>query len=165
MARYANAVIHVKFPELSEDSESDPIWVVMRNPRMMPPHELKSDEDIPTDSEGKALDPDLAEKNMYDRLAKVVVGLRAYDASSVTVDELTGEMQPQELLKPPISVETIRKLPMEIIHKLSEVYVEALNPKSDPEPNTLKMSTLSLAPSSTEPGLAEASLLSSNTSS
>lgn len=161
---YANATIRVTFDELSEDPVIDPIWAVMRNPRMMPPGELKF-EDVPVGDDGKPLDADLAETAMYERLSKAIVALRAYDASAVGVDPLTGEIADQPLLTPPITPDLLRKLPMAMIEKLSTVFVEALSPKSDPDPNTSKTSIPSPSASSTEPGLPELSLLSSNTSS
>lgn len=157
MSGYSNRVIHLRFDELSEDPAVDPIWVVIRNPRLMPPGELRAT-DVPTDDDGKPLDEGAAEDAMYERIAKLVIALRAYDAANITVDEQTGELLPQELLRPPVTAALVRRLPMEIINRVADEFSAALDPKG----NTTRTSTSQPPVSMMEPG--EVGLLPVNSS-
>lgn len=145
------------FPELSEDAASDPIWVSMRNPRLMPSGALRQ-ADVPVGDDGKPIDLDAAERAMHERLAKVIIGARAYDATTIDIDPNTGEELPQELLTGPFTADVVARLPMAIINRMAEEFTAALEPpKSSQGNHSSRMSTPSPSPGSTGPGRAEPS--------
>lgn len=150
MAGYSNPVVHLAFPELSEPD--DPIWVSIRNPKLMGLTELQPKSAI-TDNEGKPLDNDEARKAMYEVYARLILGWRVYDPSSIEIDQETGEYKGMTRLAHPATPELVAKLPISIITRLSEELRAALNPPSDSANHTTK--TLSLLPSQStkEPGL------------
>ena len=125
MAGYANRLITLDFPDLSEDQETDPIRVTIRNPRLMPPDELRP----------KGIDSENEDEMMaatYQVMAKLVVGWRVYDASApIEVDEngdvVEGVDQPR--LGLPATAETVAKLPMEIINRIGAEIREAADPQ------------------------------------
>lgn len=129
IAGYANRVIHMPFPELSEDPENDPIWVSLRNPRLVPPEELRP-KGVATDpNTGQPLDTNAAEMAMYTVFAKLIIGWRVYDASYMALDETTGEPLDQPRLPMPPTPETVAKLPSAILTRLVEEFTQAANPR------------------------------------
>lgn len=145
---YANPVLKLDFAELSQDPATDPIWVIMRNPRLMPPEELSSvyNGDSGYDDEGKTTDRDKALETTAKLLAKLVVAARVYDpagaASGLTFDPLTGEITggTQQPLLPatPWGPEIAAKLPTEIRTRIMEEFAEAQSPKPGSESDTPK---------------------------
>lgn len=123
MAGYANRVVNLEFRELSEDWETDPIRVVIRNPRLMPPGELQPRE-VPNGPDGTP-DRDEANLAMYEVIAKLVIGWRVYDASELALDPETFEPLPQQLLPQGATVETVRKLPTLIVNRIAEQLTKA----------------------------------------
>jgi len=87
LSGYSNRIVHVAFPELSE--EDDPIWLSIRNPRYMAPSELRP-KDLPVGDDGKPLDNEAAQAAMYEVYAKLIVGWRVYDPTTIAVDPETG---------------------------------------------------------------------------
>lgn len=117
MAGYANRSIKLDFPDLSEPG--DEIYIAIRNPRLIPPGELRG-KDIPLDDKGVPVNPAEAEQAMYETLAKLVVSWHVYDATDLA-DE-------QALLTSPATPEAVAKLPTEIINRLAEEIQQAANP-------------------------------------
>lgn len=129
IAGYANRIIHMPFPDLSEDPENDPIWVSLRNPRLVPPDELRP-KGVATDpGTGQPLDANAAEAAMYAVFAKLIVGWRVYDASYMALDDNTGEPLDQPRLPMPPTTESVAKLPSVILARLVEEFTQAANPQ------------------------------------
>jgi hypothetical protein len=127
LAGYANRVITLPFPELSEPGDN--IHVVIRNPRLMSADELRSagggggpedaerlaavqaaiaaGQDVPDD-----LVTDKDAKRGYALVAKLIIGWHVYDATSTEED--------MPLLPLPATVESVGKLPMEILTAVME---------------------------------------------
>ena len=81
LSGYANRVITLRYPELSEDPENDPIWAVIRNPMTMDPRELLSAYGDDTDGEGSAAAREGNQRTLDKIIAKLVIAARAYDAT------------------------------------------------------------------------------------
>jgi hypothetical protein len=134
LSGYANKVIKLDFAELSEDPAADPIWVIIRNPRLMPQKELTSGADSGAyDDNGKIIDRAKAEIATDRLIAKLAVAARVYDATAeASYDPLTGEPLGdggQDLLPPtPWPPEVAAKLPAAIRLRIAEEFAEALNP-------------------------------------
>jgi hypothetical protein len=122
---YANRVITLQFPEMSEPGDN--IHVVIRNPRLMSADELRSAGGGPEDAERLAaiqaattaglpppddLITDKDAKRGYALVAKLIIGWHVYDATS-TEDDMP-------LLPLPATVESVGKLPMEILTAVME---------------------------------------------
>lgn len=107
----------IQFPELAE--EGDKIYVTLRNPKRVPPHELRGRE-VVMDAAGNPVDLEDAERAMYEVMAKLVVGWRCYDATSVEDD--------QPLLGLPATPESVAKLPLDIVNKIGETLGNAVDP-------------------------------------
>jgi hypothetical protein len=131
---YANRIITLNFPELSEDQEKDPIRVVIRNPRLMPMGELAAKEadgvTIGEDGEPVVSDGDKATAATLSRMANMIIGWRCYDASApIELDDEGNITSPQPLLPLPATADLVGRLPMEIISRLGDVIKEAVNPR------------------------------------
>jgi hypothetical protein len=121
--------MHLDFSNLSDDPENDKIWVALRNPRLMPPNELRPSKDVPVDeATGRPTDMAVAEMEMFAVFAKLIIGWRVYDASSMSVDPVTGEVNDQGLLDSPATAELVAKLPSAILTEITEVFTQAVNP-------------------------------------
>ena len=172
---YAKQVIKLDFPDLSEDPEKDPIWVVIRNPKLLPPKMLRASREAQAAAEAirvakdrgqDAPDGDVADTAMNgtsEMAGRLVVAWRVPDPSAVPgIDPLTGEVSgddPQQLLPSPsggngASAEQFGALPMEIQKGVLQAITDAINPPPGPEAPapTSKMSSGQPSPSSTEPG-------------
>jgi hypothetical protein len=148
---YSNRIIHVPFPDLTEDQEKDPIWLSIRNPQYMSPNELRP-QDVVLKEDGTPEDPAAAQEAMYAVYAKLIIGWRVYDPGSIQVDPETGVELDMVRLPSPPTAELVARLPMVIIKKLSEVIKNAINPPSDSASPTTKTSSSSPSPSTTEHG-------------
>jgi hypothetical protein len=131
VAGYANRTITIPFPELAE--EGDQVWVAILNPRQQPPDKLRPRE-IPTDENGRPLDDDQAVVAMYEIIAGLLVAWRVYDATAAAVDPDTGAPLDQPQLpkishSTPATVDLVRRLPMQIITRISEELKAAANPQ------------------------------------
>ena len=133
---YRNRVITLSFPELAE--EGDDIHVVIRNPRLMPAEELRamagarSDADLQrlaaaqqaiaqTGDAGDLVTDEDANRG-FEMVARLIIGWRVYDATS------TAEDQP--LLPLPATVESVGKLPQEILTRIMEEVGKANPPRT-----------------------------------
>ncbi|MEK6443638.1 hypothetical protein [Pseudonocardia sp. T1-2H] len=131
MAGYANRILHIPFPDLSE--EGDTVWVSILNPSQQPPDKLRPRE-IPTDENGRPLDQNLAMEASYEIIAGLVVAWHVYDATAASVDYETGEALDQPLLPKvdhshPATPELVKCLPMEIINEISRQMSQRVNPQ------------------------------------
>lgn len=133
---YANRVIRIPFDDLTDDKQNDPVWVIIRNPRLMPAKEITSvsDNSGAYDENGKIIDRAKAEEATDKLIAKLVVAARVYDATAMPeYDPLTGELVgngEQPLLPPtPWGPETAAKLPLQIRVRIAEEFTSAQNPQ------------------------------------
>lgn len=122
---YANRIVTLKFPALAEAGEN--LFVALRNPRLVPPSELQPKE-IALDADGRPVDLAAAQQANNEVIAKLIVGMRAYDATDFQVDA-EGNPLPQRLLEGPVTPAVVAKLPMEIIKAISEELTAAVNPQ------------------------------------
>jgi hypothetical protein len=150
MTGYSNPIVHIPFIELMSDTE-DPIWVSIRNPRLMSPQELQP-KPIAMDDKGQPVDPLDARNAMNDVIAKLIVGWRVYDPASIKVDDNTGELLPMERFPSPATPTLVARLPVAIITKLAEEVTSAMNPPSGSADTTTKTSSSPPSPSTTEHG-------------
>lgn len=150
MPGYANRVIHIPFPELTDDPE-DRVWLSIRNPQYMSPQEMRPKE-LAVGPDGKPADPEAAQAAMYEVYAKLIIGWRVYDPESIRIDPDTGEPADMERMPSTPTPSLVAKLPMVILNKLSEVVKNSVNPPSDSETNTTKTLLSLPSPSMTEPG-------------
>jgi hypothetical protein len=128
MPGYANRIVTITFPELTE--EGDPvIHVVMRNPKLVPPGEMRR-RDVKLGPDGEP-DADDAMAAAYEVMAKLIIGWLAYDATSTEAD---GD---QARLTLPATAEQVGKLPLEILNTLAEqLNVNPQTPTASPEAGT-----------------------------
>ena len=131
---YAKRVIKLDFPDLSEDPQTDPIWVIIRNPRLMPAKEITSASDSGAyDDDGKIIDRGKAELATDALIAKLVIAARVYDATATAdYDPLTGEPlgDTEQPLLPntPWAPEVAARLPLEIRVRIAQEFTSAQNP-------------------------------------
>jgi hypothetical protein len=108
MAGYANRVIMLDFPELSE--EGDKVHVIIRNPKTVPLQDLMAD-DVPNLPDGT-----LDSRGQFMAGMKIIANLvqawHVYDATS-----MDGDQPPLPL---PATPELAAKLPMEIQNAIAE---------------------------------------------
>lgn len=133
MAGYANRVIMLRFDELSEDD--DLVHVVMRNPKLLPLDELKPDKNIAIGPDGQPLDEEAAENDMYERLAKLIVGWHVYDSTMPEPEIVNGqpryvfdENASQKPLPLPATAASVRKLPNLIQQAILKEVEKVANP-------------------------------------
>lgn len=126
---YSNRVIRLDFPELTDDPVNDPIRVIIRNPRLMAPDEL-TPKDLKVTAEGAPESSEEATKESYAIFARLVIGWRVYDAKAPIELDVNGDIVgDQELLPQTFTTETIGRLPLAILQRLSEELGEAMNPQ------------------------------------
>ncbi len=122
MAGFANRTIHLEFPELSEDWEVDPIWVVIRNPRTQS-SDFMQPRDVPLGPDGRPLVAADAVKAMYDTISKLIIKWRMYDSTDDTIDDdgVAGDQRqlPQVSLAAPATPDMVRRLPTSVIARIS----------------------------------------------
>jgi hypothetical protein len=130
---YANRVVTIPFPELSDDPE-DRIWVTMRNPKLVPVDEMRAARNITLDAGGEPADSDSTMGAAYGVLSRLIVGWHVYDATVIPQLNAAGEdVSEQRLLPqaPGITPAVVAKLPMEILNRLSEE-LKSVNPRMTP---------------------------------
>lgn len=104
------------------------IRVVIRNPRTMPPADLRP-RDLEVDGDGKPVSDHDGMAATYEVVARLVVAWHCYDATSLGFDAATGQPLDQPLLPLPATPELVAKLPMEIISRIGDEIQAAANPK------------------------------------
>lgn len=107
MGRYANQLVRLDFPDLSEDD--DPIFVTIRNPKTVPSDTLMPKDDVPEGPDGKP-DSTAAISASYAVMSELIVDWNVYDA-------LSDEDGPAFDL--PATPEKLRKLPFEILQRIA----------------------------------------------
>lgn len=156
MAGYSQPVIRIPFPDLTTDPQNDPVWVIIRNPKLMSPDELRSGVPGAYGQDGTVLDQAKAEQSSRLMTARIVVAARVYDPRVMpTFDPVSGEQTSDNaaLLQPPPWDEGIvAALPAVIIRAIGDKVADALAPKSVPESGTPKTSSSPPNLSTTAPG-------------
>lgn len=163
---YARPIIRLDFTD-ELGSPGDPIWVVIRNPKLLPPKMLRVSKQAQAAAEAlkdggeDAGDADQALAATHAMAGRLVVAWRVYDPSPVPeIDPLTGEVNGnggQVLLPSPTggngaTAEQFGALPTAIQLAVMREITEALNPPQGPGAPTQKTSSSSQSPSTTEPG-------------
>jgi hypothetical protein len=120
MAGYKDRVVTLEF---DEDEDGGRIYVALRNPRKVPATELQVRQ-VARDAAGNAIDPLEEAAAVFELYAKLIVGWRAYDA--------TTEAEDQPLLDSPATPELVAKLPSEIQEKIAEEVWAKKNPTTTP---------------------------------
>jgi hypothetical protein len=123
MAGYANRVVTIHFPELSEPD--DDVFVVMRNPKTVALSQMEARE-VEKNQDGTPVESQASEVG-YTLLARLIIGGRLYDA---TVGGVNADGTPvdQPLLTYPLSVAKAKALPADVINGIFERIQEAQNP-------------------------------------
>lgn len=127
---YLNRVIKLDFSqEWSTDPERDPIWMVIRNPKLVPPGELTGN--VALNPDGTPVDMQAATDNMYAVVAKLTVAWRVYDATQEPViDPNTGEdVTVPALLPHPATAELCKKLPAAFLTRVANEIKQAVDPQ------------------------------------
>lgn len=119
MAGYANRVLTLTFPELSE--EGDNVHVVIRNPRTMSSGEL-TPRDVAVGPNGQPIDQAEATRAGHEVLAKMVIGWHVYDATDASDD--------QPLLPLPATPDLVAKLPVEIQNRMAAEWKNISSPEA-----------------------------------
>lgn len=114
---YTNRTIRLDFPELGDD-----IWVVINNPLLMPISYLQSNVDIKLDENNRPTEPSQAVDASLDIASRMVLSWNVYDPMDTSEEPVPFEM--------PATVEKLRRLPLIIVTKISEIVGKALNPTS-----------------------------------
>lgn len=134
MSGYAQQYLPLRFPHLSE--EGDEVYVIIRNPRIIPPAELRP-KGVTVNSDGEVDDEDAAMASMYVVYSRLIVGWHAYDASvpdsgteQVMLTDDGQMITPgQVLLSWPPTPDKVAALPVEIIAAITDAIGEATNPR------------------------------------
>lgn len=110
---YTNRTIRIDFPELGDD-----IWVSINNPMLMPVSLLSPRDDVKLDAEGHITDRKAAVDSTFEIAARLIVSWNVYDP----MDD-SAEPQPFGL---PATVDMLRKLPMLVVTRISEIVGKAI---------------------------------------
>lgn len=135
MSGYTNRFMLLPFPELGEK-----VSVLLRNPKLLPPSEL-TPEDVPTDENGKPLDPNAANEAMYKVMARLIVNWHVYDATAdstvpdidLDADDLDAQLAALEAADQvrleAVTAENVAKCPMAIITRIGEEIGRVADPQ------------------------------------
>ena len=155
---YPRPVIRLAFDDLTADPAADPVWVIIRNPKLLPNAEMLSAYDGNTGftEDGKIADKDAAAASSSRMIAKLVIAGRAYDATwQPPFDPHTGVIdeaaQAPLLPHPPWTPDVAAKLPNAITTMIMQEFGEAANPPKGSDAPT-PTSSGPPSPSTTEPG-------------
>jgi hypothetical protein len=115
VGRYANALVRLEFPDLSE--ENDLIFVTIRNPKTVSADKL-TPADVPNGPDGQ---PDQAGvvEGTYKVMADLIVDWHVYDATS------NDDSDPLPL---PATQAQIHTLPMEIVTRIANEFGKVITP-------------------------------------
>lgn len=174
---YSRPVIKLDFTAELGSGPDDPVWVVIRNPKLLPPKMLRASRETQAAAEAvraakeAGLPPpgedvaDVAMGGTHEMAGKLVVGWRVPDPSWVPeIDLLTGEISgdgARPVLPPPsggngVSADQFASLPMTIQLRVLQEITDAVNPQQGQEDQspapTSQTSSGSPSPSTTEPG-------------
>jgi hypothetical protein len=115
MGRYANSLVRLEFPDLSEDG--DLIQVTIRNPKTVPADKLIP-ADLPVGADGTP-DRQAAMDASYTVMAGLVTDWHVYDATAA------DDSPPLPL---PATAEALRSLPFEIVQSITDRIGQVLTP-------------------------------------
>jgi hypothetical protein len=124
VADYADRLVVLTFPELSEDPVRDPLWVAIRNPMHVPPAR-------PRAWEGGG-EPRLRDAGVLDTVADLIVSWRLYDPTRFDVNPDTGEATQPLLPPPPVTADLVRRLPAPVVDRIMQEVREAADPPDGP---------------------------------
>jgi len=146
MAGYSKRVLRLPFAGLTDDDVNDPIWVAIRNPRLVPPDELVPEQSSGILPDGTAADPEAATNSMHLMFARLIVGWRAYDARQpVELDAAGNDITVQRLIPNTgpdcFTPENVAKLPMEIVNAIVREVEAASDFRTPQDHRTSKTST------------------------
>jgi hypothetical protein len=131
---YANPTVKLEFPEIS--TEGDPIWVVIRNPRIMPQAEIASygdGADAVVDSDGKVTDRAAARQAANRFIARLVIAANVYDATFTPQfddnGDVVGDATAPKLPRTNWSAEDAARIPARIFAAIDKEVGEAVSPQ------------------------------------
>jgi hypothetical protein len=163
---YSRPVIRLDFTEQLGYGPDDPVWVVIRNPKILPPKMLRVSKQAQAAAEALQDDPaseDAQDEGMaatHGMAGRLVVAWRVYAVPpDPEIDPLTGEfaeVKPELLPQPSggsgVSAELFGALPAMIQMAVLKEITEAINPPRAPDGPIQKISSGRPSPSSTAPG-------------
>lgn len=120
---YTNRTIRLAFDGTDDNLPllGDDIWVVIRNPMLMPMSVLQPDVQIELNAEGQPTDPVAAVKGTMNIVTKLIADWNVYDPTDFS--------DAPALLPLPATVENVEKLPMAILNAINEIAGKALDRK------------------------------------
>jgi hypothetical protein len=133
VAGYKNRTLTIEFPDLSD--EDDPVWVKIRNPKILTTDFFDSTEDLPVAPSTEGMDEPTRVSTLRahtkaltaaqmqqsrEVMSRIIVDGHVYDAND--------DSDAPAVLTMPLTVETVAKLPVEIVTKISEAMSGATNP-------------------------------------
>jgi hypothetical protein len=151
LAGYRDRIIRITFPGLTDDNDKDPVWIIIRNPALMPADELRSYADkispgavtAAANGTSDGMSAQLSGSDMdaaYRMFSRLIIAWRVYDATAIPEINEAGEViGEQPLLPSPATPDTIARLPLEIINRLSEELGKAA-PRTTPRTGTTRKS-------------------------
>lgn len=104
------------YPQLGDD-----IWVVIKNPLLMPASAIQTDTNIQVDANGNPVDRNAAMEAGFEIASRLVVSWNVYDP-----DDSEDNPAPLPL---PATPHALRILPLSISNAISEIVGKALAPK------------------------------------
>lgn len=135
MAGYSTPYVLLQFPELGDD-----VSVLMRNPQLLAPSEI-TPRDVPLDDRGQPLDPQDAQRAMYEVFERIIVAWKVYDGAAAPTLELGVDADPVALYESlnavqdaqprlgAITVDNISRAPLRIINKIGEELGRVADPQ------------------------------------
>lgn len=125
MSGYTNPYVLLTFPDLGDD-----VSVLMKNPQLLPPSEIQP-EDVPTDDNGRPLDPQAANEAMYRVMARLIVAWKVYEAFAPGgALDIDPDADPADLFESlgageqkrlgAVTPENVGRLPLAIINRVGE---------------------------------------------
>lgn len=128
MPGYANRVVRIPFPDLTEKGEPE-LFITIKNPKTLPPDELMAG-DIAVHPDGTPVDMAAATQRSRELIAGLVLAWRMYDGKDFQLDA-EGNPADQVPLPLPATPELVAKLPTRAIMALNDAISEAVSPKSE----------------------------------
>lgn len=126
MGGYANRVITLDFPELSENDQEGRVFVVIRNPKTVTLSKLE----VAAVAQGPEGQPNAEEAGavVNGLLARLIIGGRLFDAEVDGIDA-DGVPLDQPELTYPLTEETAGKLPIEVVRAITDKITDAQAPR------------------------------------
>lgn len=115
MAGYTDRTVTFWYSHLSDDPDNDPLWITIRNPKLVPLHRLRP-ENITFGDDGRPAEETRAFHAVLATIARLVVDWRIY-GTDIELDE-AGHPRPQELLPLPATRDLVRNLPSIVLQPI-----------------------------------------------